>query len=83
MKQFDIAFNGQTRYRISYFNNLTSFREYYLNNTTFSRLEDAEREVGLLKNVEKARKGICPFKKRTRFKIEPYVVKNAMNREIR
>lgn len=77
----DIAFDGQVRYRISFFNNLTSSREYYLNNTTFSRLEDAEREVTLLKNIEKSRKGISP-KKRIRFKIEPYIVKKALNKNI-
>lgn len=81
MLKHDMAFDGQTRYRISYFNNLISCREYYLNNTTFSRLEHAEREVLLLKNIEKARKGISP-KKRIRFKIEPYVVKHAVNKQL-
>lgn len=70
--------NGDTVYLISYYNKLMCCREYYMNRSCFERLEAAEREVKLLKKAELKK----PYTIRIRFKIEPLIIKNAINKTV-
>lgn len=74
----DYAYDGQTRYLISYYDRTKLCRVYYLNRSSFSDLKSAEREIILLKNRE-IKNG---YKTRIRFKIEKTIIKKAINKSV-